>query len=287
ISCSFQPEEYEDYIVSEKNIRSIELNKIRSFTIKTGDRIIGDLLTHFAVSKDGQRMAFYDILSSHMLITDNQGHILYSIGKKGKGPQEFVQVRGWNFDEQDNLIIFDEAQRQLKIFKPDGQLRKILKIFDDRPLAEASPSLFAYNGLIYLSTFQLKYASMDRENVAKSQMIAVFDYKGNFKKLLGRYDPYTADATYYGTAPIFVIDFVRHTIYATHDNSYRIQVFNLQTGSRTAYFGYRHSQYKESEEVVEYYYPKAKIIRMTQNLSFPDGIFITSNYILFYFENLS
>lgn len=286
--CSFQDNDYQGYQKSNKNLKSIILNKIGSFTINTEDSIlIGNLLSPFVINKNATRIAFYDLLRKHFLITDNNGNVLYIVGKPGRGPSEFVSVQGWDFDENNNLIVCDAGQRMIKIFDSDGKLKKAFSIFENEALSSSGRGLFVKDSLIYIGILEMKHWDIDRENIGESNLIAVFDYNGKLIDTIGQYDPYTEKANYYGSSPQIYINFNFHKLYATHGNSYRIQIYDLNNNKRLDYFGFKSTHFKESPEVIEYYYSTVKIFDMSLNQSFSNGIFLTSNYIIFFFENLS
>lgn len=276
----------DDYKQSNVELKNINIKEIDKIRIENADStVIAQLLPRFAINSDATRMAFYDLLYKHFVITDENGKILHIIGGQGRGPDEFIQALNFNFDEHNNLVVFDEAQKQMKIFGPEGSIEQTFNILGDSKFAIASSELFAKDSLIYMGVADIEL--FNTKNAWKSKMLAIFDFNGNIQGIYGTYDPYVTEATYYGSNPIFYVNTDESKLYSTHRNSYRIQIYSFMRDTLTSYFGYRSTHFKESAEIIASNFPRAKIFKMSLNQSFPEGIFVTSKYVIQYFQNLT
>src|SRR5699024_127538 len=284
-SCSSNFKQVEDYTKSKVVKQDLRLKHLKSFTIKTrSDSVtIANLLTKISVNSDGSRLAFKDLVYESILVVDNKGNILFTVGGSGKGPAEFVKILSWGFDENNNLIVVDEGQRLIKIFDSSGNLNKAVKIFRTENFGTVGRYLYAMNGLIYLPGTESEYIM----NSWKSKLIAILNYRGETQKIIGKYDPYVEFGKIYLSDPIIDINFESGQIFSTHSNSYRIQVWDLKTFNRLAYFGRRSRNFEESDEKIESFLPQRKIFEMSINQSFTNGLFFTKKYLLFHFQNLT
>lgn len=286
LGCSSKIKTDATYTVSKVNKQDLELVHLRSFTLNSsGDSVvIANPISKFNVSKDGQRFAFYDFIYKSILVTDSKGNILHTAGGAGKGPGEFVQILSWTFDEQNNLIVYDEGQRLIKVFNAEGNLKKAVKILEEGNFFASGRYLFSRDSLFFIPGIEAEFILNKPWN---SKLMAVLNSKGETKNIVGHYDPYLKEVKTYLNDPLMDIDFDNNKIYSTQLSSYRIQIWDMQNFKRTDYFGYRSKHFKETEEEIKAFYPRSKIYKMSVNQSSTQGIFVTSNYLLLYFQNLS
>ncbi len=281
--CSENKNIHQTYKVSNKALQDISLRKVDSFQIKTPDSVtIGSLKYRFVISPDGSRMAFADRLLKRVIITDRNGNMLRVYGKEGKGPIEFLSISTWAFDEKNNLLVYDARQSFIKIFEAEGALKSTISIQPD--LQSNSLDMYARNSRIYRGIVESKFAPKERW---KSKMMLVMDYNGRQQELMGAYDPYVKKAPHYVTALLVDIDFKSQKLYATHKNSYRIQVFNLETGERLAYFGFISPHYEILAEKINPFAGRETITSKLLNQSITSNLDITSRYILLHFIGLT
>src|SRR5699024_11201558 len=152
-------------------------HQVELFTLESDSMFkIGNLLNRFAISSGGKRFAFYDYLKKHILITSKDGRILQIVGTKRKGPKEFVEVLEWNFDGNDNSLVYDESQHLIKIFNTKGELLNTRSVLDNEPLAVSNRNLVAKDSLIYMPILDMRYYTPNREKVGKSNLVAVINY---------------------------------------------------------------------------------------------------------------
>lgn len=206
------------FIPSTVKKQPLKLQRINKFQLhsKRDTLILARLRTHFKISPDGSRMAFYDTIFRHIIVSNENGKILYIVGRKGKGPSEFVRVMNWGFDEYNNLIAYDGPQRLLKIFGPQGNLKWSLNLStSEYGFYITRGNLFAHDSTIYMGIIQSKYSAYGGSgSAAKSKMVAAFDYNGHLVKTIAQYDPHVDQAPMYVKRPLFDIDFANHTLYS-------------------------------------------------------------------------
>lgn len=59
---------------------------------------------------------------------NKDGDFLRLIGKKGGGPDEYLQIMGFDVDEKDNVYMYDLSKRYLFLYSKDGQLQSKIKM---------------------------------------------------------------------------------------------------------------------------------------------------------------
>ena len=73
-------------------------------------------------------MYFFDTIKNNFLVYKKNGEFIQSFGRTGRGPLEFQLVYGYTVDAENNLYVYDDAQRQIKIFDNQFQLHHILDV---------------------------------------------------------------------------------------------------------------------------------------------------------------
>lgn len=285
-SCKTQSNDDVEFKKSIVKRSSLQLEKIGKLLIESGNgnNILARPSNKIQISPNGSRVGFYDYIHHHFILTNKNGELRKTFGKQGRGPKELSQVLGWDFDEYNNIVAYDEGQRLFKIINLDNSQFKNNSIeYGNNAVFVNSKDTKIQDSLIYKGIIQAEYSS----NPQNSNMIGVFNYDGNLKKSFALYDPYITVSNNYTIQPYFDIDFEQGKVFTTHDNSYRIQIFDLNTKERLGYFGFRSPSYRESQSDIKPTYSRAKIKKLTLNQSFADGIYITSKYILYFFQNLT
>lgn len=283
-NCQSEPDELQEFQESKLEDRNIKLSKNSDIKIvNSEDGNLARPYAALAVSHDSKRFGLYDLIYNHFIIFNREGEIIQILGDEGRGPDEFQQALDFNFDEEKNLIAYDERQFQLKIFDKEGELQKNTSVFEDGNYSHNTSGLFANDSLIYIGITDVSTHNTDQ--AWQSELMGIFDYSGEKVKFIGQYDPYIFDNNFYGDLPLFDIVFEEDKIYSTHKNSYRIQVFNVDNNKKLDYFGRKSSSYKEADQNIETHFPMEKIEELSLTQSFPNGLFVTDNYILHYFQN--
>lgn len=63
-----------------------------------------------------------------LYVFDNKGNYLHQIGKIGRGPNEFIEINDFDFDDQGNVLILD--YKRILRYNPDGKIIDKFSEFD-------------------------------------------------------------------------------------------------------------------------------------------------------------
>lgn len=283
VSCTSEKNKFKP---SKELSRNISLNRVGHFTINTTDSDnikLGRLRAKFSSNDAGNIFVFLDELQQKIFLVEKNGEIINSIGKTGRGPREFIRVQGYDLDSNNNVVVFDESQNLIKIFKSDGTLLTILKLFEDEKYYVPSRGLVATDSTFFLQV--IKAGEITDPN--NSKLIAGINYEGEIIGLMGSYDPYISQDNHYHTSHSFFIDKNNNEIFTNLVTSPRIQIFDLNSNSLLAYFGYESPNYKKLEKEITRSLPRKIIQERSLNQSYGIGVYATEKYILHHFQNLS
>lgn len=67
------------------------------------------------------RIIIADQGQNKLLVFDGHGDFLYSMGSKGRGPDEFMMISGMGITPEDTLVVFDVTQKLFKRFESSGK----------------------------------------------------------------------------------------------------------------------------------------------------------------------
>lgn len=264
-----------------------EINKVNTFTIKsdTSDFIIGRLAPFFEFNFDVNRYSFYDEVFSRFVITDTLGYVLETISKKGRGPDELLKVTSFNYDEKNNLVVYDGGQFLVKIFDTVG---KVVNSFEPEmpEYAIASRNLVAYNGDIIFGIIETKYLR-DLRTAASSKILKITDYDGSFIRAFGSYDSLTNQSNISSIFPVLALERGTNNIYIVQTNSYIIQVLDLVTGVRKKVIRVKPPNFNAGNEYISPYLSIAEIQEKSVGLSYTSQVYVTAQGIVLYYENMT
>lgn len=203
----------------------------------------------FEMDHEHKRIALFDSMTQKFFIFDNHGNFLHVLGQEGQGPEEFLMVYGYTFDESGNLIIYDDALKLIKIFDRDYQLLKTAGVKNDQYYL-ASRKIFARDSVIVSGVLETQFSGPAmRDEVTNSKLVGVFSYGFEEQQVFGRYDEYLDEILPSTSRPVIYEDEAK--IYTSHSNSYRVQVFDKNTGERAQYFGYKSKHFGNLEEQID------------------------------------
>lgn len=282
-SCSNQ-----NHDESRRENKNFTLNKIREITIQPispDSNIIGRLRTRFVANRDDDLFVFYDEIARQFIITDNQGVIQSVISGKGRGPGEIVRAGGYNFDEENRLVVYDEGQMRITIFNLDGDIEKTAKI-ESNNYQFGGRNLHIYDSRIYTDIIDQSLLG-DLSEAWQSDLIGVYNYDGNLLQTLGQYDPAVKEANTYLIFPHITIDYQNDIVISAQSSGYQIQSFDLKSKKRIARFGRKTSNFQESEEYISPNQSRQKIREQSVGVSFVASVHSLSDYIILHFENLT
>jgi hypothetical protein len=226
---------------------------------------------------------------NRFLVTDKKGKILQTIGSKGRGPREFQMVYTYNYDNRNNLIAYDQVQRLMKIFDPKGNLKESFKIDDER-FTISGKMLYARNNKIYVGIRENKYSPISNPDLLsawKSKYFASFTYNGDSVRLFGKSDPFLKYSKSSYDRTVFTAEFSDNKLYAAHENSYRIQSYDVNTLQRLSYFGHQSKNFGLLKEEIPINLSRNERFKRRLDESGTELIYTTKDYILFFFINIS
>jgi len=286
VSCSNSSSNQNDFEFtnSTNSDASISLIKKDEITLSTPDSVFLAAPDYtFVVDHKEERMAVFDAMTSQFLIFNLDGEFIRTIGRDGKGPEEFMMVFSYTFDEEGNLIVYDDGLKRLKIFDSEYNLIKTSEIKNDQYYL-ASHKIFADDNRIITGILETEYSGpANRDQITNSNIAGVFSYNFDKAELLGKYDPYLNDIVPSTNRP--VIHFDGQLLYTSHSNSYRIQVFDISNGNRINYFGFRSENFGHLEEETDHREPLEVRFKKGFEESSTRMVHTDDNYLYFYFIN--
>lgn len=287
ISCSNKDKG--GYYHSRLIDKDISLEKVEEFTIHSNadsDHTIGRIRFSFATNSEGSQHAFYDEMKKQFLITDNEGEIQKVIGQEGRGHGEIVGSAGFDFDGQNQLVMMDDKQLLLQVFDLDGNIIKSTKI-DREDFSMGGRDLVANEGNIYVGVMDMTLLGNLREEAHKSKLAAIYNYDGELVDTVGTYDPTVKEAKTYNLFSVINVDFEDSLLLGIQHHNYRIQLYDLSSKERIAWFGRKTKNYRELQENISSQMPREKINEISAGTSTGIRAYAMSDYIILYFETLT
>lgn len=287
ISCT---DKNNDFYKSPLNDEDLELTKIDEFIVGSSadsTNTIGKLRFTFATNPAGSLHAFYDEIKKRFLVTNSEGEIQTIISEEGRGPGEIIKADGFNFDNQNNLVVFDQNQLMVKVFDTDGTIVSHAKP-EKSSYYISGRKLHIYKGNIVSATMDQRLLGNIKEEAYKSKLAAIHSYDGKLVDTVGVYDPsLQEEPKSYNLFPIVNLAPEEHKLISTHYHNYRIQLYNLNTEKRIAWFGRKTQHFKEGKEYISSNLPREKVQDMSVGRSSAVSVHWLSNYIVLYFETLT
>ncbi len=287
LSCS--NEKSGEFYESELNDKNLSLEKINEFVVQTAtnsDHTIGKLRFTFATNRTGNLHAFYDEAKSQFVITDNDGTVKNVISKKGRGPGELIKAGSFNFDEENHLVVYDESQKMIKVFDSEGDVLKHSSL-EETNYSIGGRKLYVNNGKIYAATMDNQLLGNLREQAYKSKLAAVYNYDGELVDTIGTYDPTVQQAKSYNLFSFINVDPQNNHLVSSHNHNYRVQIYDLATENRLAWFGRKTENYIEGEEYISPYQSRHEIREKSAGRSTGVRVYAMTDYIVLYFETLT
>ena len=274
-------EQSQAILPTEKTIE-LDIVKKRSFNLSNGKILIGRLESPMFIKEiDGEKKyLFYDSGLNNIIISDTTGLIKTNFGGVGSGPNEFRHITSFGTAE-DHVIVYDASLDVVKKFDFEGILiDSYLGLLEDK-LWVRSNRLYEYNSKLIIGVQESEKSSS--KNHWDSKTIALYDLKGNFQSLMGKYDPtLIGSGLLYNYANI-VFDTKEGMIYTVHRTSPYIQKFDIESGELVHRFGFISDNFRISDERPNAGDPRVVKNKINIQFSFVGDPFITKDYFLFYF----
>lgn len=236
-----------DYISFKAETAPVVLKKVRSVVLQGSEKAsIGAPLYRLEIDKS-DKMYFFDTIESKFIVYEKDGTLVKSFAKYGRGPIEFELVYAYTIDNVGNLIVYDSSQRLIKKFNKDLELSGTFEI-DKKQLFINSHDLKVFDGNIILGVIKAEViaAKWSPEVLVNSPFLAFLPLQSMDTMVYkGRYDPYLYNVKSRYNRPLLALDDNKQTLYTSHQNSYRIQEYDLLTGQRVNYFGFKTDSFGE------------------------------------------
>ncbi|MBN2415280.1 6-bladed beta-propeller [bacterium] len=127
-----------------------------------------------AVDRDGN--VFITDKNNHQLKKfDSSGHLLYTLGRRGQGPDDFMYPRGLLINDE-NQVMVTEFDRT-KVFSAEGEFLRILEIKGSTRYRPLTPDRFIDNGMRMVIRTREDYQKTI-QNTAKLPMVSICDSLG-------------------------------------------------------------------------------------------------------------
>ncbi|MEP1139842.1 MAG: 6-bladed beta-propeller, partial [Balneola sp.] len=290
ISCS-QNVEIDSFFTkkSSENV-NLELKKVNTIILENSKKgSIGAPLYNVEFDAS-ENMYFFDTIESKFIVFDIKGKLIKTFGREGRGPLEFELVYGYTLDEKNNLYVYDDALKNIKVINDSLKLTSLLKI-DNKKYYLTSHDIEVVEGNLYMGILGIEAASTttNSQKLIDSPLIMIHNTEDqlgeNGYNYIGTYDPYLMEIESYYYRPIFSIDRTKETILVSHQNSYRFQEFDLKSGKLIKYFGYRSDNYGEGEKKTSRNKNRKENFINTLSESNNESIFKTDQYLGNFFLN--
>ena len=249
------------------------------------DYPMGRLRYSFVTTQNRSEFIFYDEINRQFFVANNSGNVERVISREGRGPGELSNVTSFAINEDDELIVYDGGQLIMKKFEIHGERFTEFDI-NQSEFAIVNRSIAANNDRFYAPILKTEYFS-DLTESWQSGLVGVFNYEGSLIEIIGQYDSDLRDGRFYSPFPLIAVDFNKDLLFSSHTNDYRIQVTNLNNGERVSHFGIKSENFRKAEDNISQFQAQQEIQEQSIGLSFVGDIYLTENYVLLHFENVT
>ncbi|WP_020401948.1 6-bladed beta-propeller [Gracilimonas tropica] len=250
-SCTKSTENQDELIsINDENGKTLFLEKQRTITLEHSEQnSIGTPLYRVEFNSE-DNLFFFNTINSSFLIYDKEGRLINSFGRTGRGPNEFELVYAYTIDENNNIYVYDDSQRLIKIFDNEYNLQKSVEV-NNSSYFVSSHDLKVLGSNLMMGIIQTDVVSSRMESgllIQSPPLLLADKYDLKPQKTIGKYDPYLKgiESTY--NRPLFDIDRENSSVLLSHQNSYRFQEYDIESGKRLAYFGVRSESFGEGNE---------------------------------------
>lgn len=100
------------------------IKKITAIPLETQRQSLIGILHQLYVADNGDYYIVTLKRYSNVLRFDAHGNFLNVIGRRGRGPQEFIEIADFSFDGMGNPIVYSDLDNTAYYFSPDGKFLK-------------------------------------------------------------------------------------------------------------------------------------------------------------------
>ena len=275
VHCN-QPEERHSLELSE-----VKVSKVRQYTINGSDSVpIGRLRPLFKTNNDGTLYAFLDETRQTIILTDSVGRVRNKIGKKGKGPEEFVRISGFLLNQDNQLIIHDGSQYLLKVFDEFGNIHTFFEI-NPSEMSVTHNALLSYNKKLFFGAIEQKYLS-NLLKAGESNNVVEYSYEGAFLGSFGKYDSLTNSTMDYSVFPVLSFDEEHKRIYTVRQNGYIIEGWDIETKERAHVINQKPNFFTPPKKKIPANLAHSEIKKRSIGTTLTSSMFISENFVYLY-----
>jgi hypothetical protein len=279
-SCTSDLSEQELDLISSAGSSEIELLKVDSIVLDPGDQMIGRFLEYMKINEEGTTLLFTDQMNQQVFLFDRQGRFINTIGSEGSGPEEFLQIISFDIHNE-RVVIADESLYVVKIFSVEGELLDSFKLFDGQNFTIPWFGGHLNDRWFYVPVLDLNFTN----EKTKSPIVAKIDLStGRLEKLIGKYDPFVEISNDYSNFHRFAIDEESQQLITSLNTSSRVQIFDLETNTRTNYFSADVPEWRPLQEKITPMMSRQKIRDLTLGTNHVQGIFMNDKLIFQAFQ---
>lgn len=268
------------------DLQEFTLDKKEEIILDSEDIRFGRFRQEFVVSKDGAYWAFHDFSNQQIVVFNSDGNFVNAIGSEGSGPEEFRNVFGYNFSEENTIWAFDERLNTFKHFDLDGDLISTINGIYQDGFTQTRYQLFVNNKHLYIPIKETEYHTYDSSQIWRSAMMAVYSFEGEFIQTIGTYGGPVKNPNTYSVRGLFDIDFEDERLLVGYSTSHQLSQINLDTGNQE-FFGKIPQNFLVPTENMNVNDSVNEILRKGLSRSFPSNAYITDQFYVYYFQNLS
>ncbi len=267
-------------------LSEVTVSKVRQYTINSRDSVsIGRLRPLFKSNNDGSLYAFLDEIHQRIILTDSLGNVNNEIGKKGKGPEEFVQISGFLLDQDNHLIVYDGRQLLIKFFDEYGNFYNSF-ILNQKDIDVTHDALVSYKNKLLFGALEKKYLS-NLLKAGESKNFIEYSYEGTFLSSFGKYDSLTNSMMDYLLLPVLSLDNETGYIYSVRANGYIIEGWDVETKKRNLVINQKPNFFTHPKKKIAQNLEHKEIMKRSIDMTFTSGLFVTEKFVYLYMEKIT
>jgi len=266
---------------SKEETVEYELEKKGNIKLEGAQPMFGKFKEHFEISKDESYLFFADRMLDQLFVFDSVGRHVSVIGERNKGPKGLVELSDFTVKDNNEVVIYDAAQRFLKTFDLSGKIINSVNFLQTSPISAFE--LAWYNDKIITSVVENKFV----ENPQNSKLVGLFNTDGKLDSLFGKHDPFTTDNNNFSIKSVISIDKERGVLYTNLKKSPFVQIYDMQTFERISYLGIETNNFRIPEKEIYMGLSIPEINKRSENVSSIVGIFTTECCVIQHMQVLT
>ena len=263
------------------NTNSISLTKIDSVVLNNTEPLFGKFVEQFRINEEGDIWIFAERDQNRIFAFDSLGRFINVVGERGKGPKGIMHVSGFNFNDENQVMIYDAVQRMIKIFDLKGELISSNTVFSEGKYWAHPYSLTSFEDQLLFPITESEFIHEPH----KSRLLLIIDYDGKVDTVFGKHDEFTLKDNSYSAENTVLVD--SSYIFTSSVGSPYIQMYSRVTLQRIDYFGENTKSFSLPEKEVHTNLPIAEINKRSSGSSVMAGIHGTEDYIVAHMQILT